>query len=652
MGRVVRVGVVIGTLFGLAGPVRAQSAASQSPITELSLEQLVKVEIPTVVGASRFTQQVIDAPATVTIVTSEEIERFGYRTFADLLRGVRGFYVTYDRNYSYVGTRGFLRPGDYNSRVLLLIDGHRLNDNIYDQGFMGTEFPLDVDLIDRVEVVRGPSSSLYGTNAFFAVINVVTRRGSNAGSGGAVSLGSFNTRAGRATFARAFSNGAEVLLSATEYASNGQREVGVGASGHSVDMDHDRARYLFGSFSKGNWTIEGLYGDRWKGVPTGAFSTALDDPRSETEDARSFVEARYQGAVRGTSVLWRTYYDGYQYDGVYGFGLDSPVYKDFAYGAWWGSEATSTRRLRAHLLTAGAEFRHNTQQDQGGRYEGADTILDDRRQSRQWALYGQDEFKISPNVILSVGVRYDYWPTFGGTTNPRLGLIVKPTATSSIKLLNGTAFRAPNAYELFYYGDFGDTLRPETIRTTELAWEQYARGQIRFTVSGFRYDIKDLISQQQDPTTNLGIGFANIGRAGAAGFEAEVEKSWHGGVQALGSYTFTVATSEPDDEPLSNSPRHLGRTRVSMPLFGQHATVGIEGLYTSERRTITGETTSGFSIANLTVNSRELFHRVRLSFDIDNLFNRSYTDPGAEEHVVPTIPQDGRTARVRLSWHF
>src|SRR5205814_525609 len=85
--------------------------------------------------------------------------------------------ITYDRNYTYVGVRGFQRPGDYNSRVLVLVDGHRLNDPIYDEAYVGTEFPIGIELIDRVELIRGPSSSLYGTNAFFAVINVVTKKG-------------------------------------------------------------------------------------------------------------------------------------------------------------------------------------------------------------------------------------------------------------------------------------------------------------------------------------------------------------------------------------------------------------------------------------------------------------------------------------------
>lgn len=157
----------------------ATFAQEQTPpdLSQLSIEQLMNVKVETVYGASKFLQNVSDAPASVTIVTADEIERYGYRTLAEILASVRGFYVIYDRNYTYVGVRGFSRPGDYNARILFLIDGHRHNDDIYDGSDVGTVFPLDIGLIDHVEIIRGPGSAVYGTGAVVAVVNVVTRRG-------------------------------------------------------------------------------------------------------------------------------------------------------------------------------------------------------------------------------------------------------------------------------------------------------------------------------------------------------------------------------------------------------------------------------------------------------------------------------------------
>ena len=92
-------------------------------------------------------------------------------------------YVTDDRNFSLVGTRGFAKPGDYNSRILLLVNGHRVNDNVFGQAEIGAEFGLDPAMFERVEIIRGPASSLYGDSAFFAVVNVITRTGASLGGG-------------------------------------------------------------------------------------------------------------------------------------------------------------------------------------------------------------------------------------------------------------------------------------------------------------------------------------------------------------------------------------------------------------------------------------------------------------------------------------
>src|SRR5215467_12769260 len=177
-------------------------------------EKLLLQEIPSVYGASKYEQKVTEAFSSVSIVTADEIKKFGYRTLGDILRSVRGFYVTYDRNYSYVGIRGFSRPSDYNTRILLLIDGHRLNENVY----VGTEAVLDVDLIDRVEIIRGPSSSLYGSNAFFAVINIITKSGRDfQGVEGSASVSSYQTYEGSLSYSRRWQNGVEGLLSGTYY---------------------------------------------------------------------------------------------------------------------------------------------------------------------------------------------------------------------------------------------------------------------------------------------------------------------------------------------------------------------------------------------------------------------------------------------------
>ena len=140
-------------------------------------ESVLFQDIPSVYGASKYDQSVLDAPSSITVVTAEEIARYGYRHLADVLGAVRGFYTRYDRTYHYAGVRGFSRPGDFNTRLLLAIDGRALNDNLYGSTGVADDIPVDIDTIERIEIIRGPGSSLYGTGAFFGVINIVTKRG-------------------------------------------------------------------------------------------------------------------------------------------------------------------------------------------------------------------------------------------------------------------------------------------------------------------------------------------------------------------------------------------------------------------------------------------------------------------------------------------
>jgi iron complex outermembrane receptor protein len=141
-----------------------------------------------------------NAPASVTIVTAEQIERFGYRTLAEVLQSVRGFYISNDRNYTYVGVRGFSRPTDYNNRVVLLLNGQILNENYYNSTYVGSEMGIPLNGLERIEIVRGPGSALYGTGAMFSVINLVTPSGeAEWGGHGHVELGSRGHRAASAT---------------------------------------------------------------------------------------------------------------------------------------------------------------------------------------------------------------------------------------------------------------------------------------------------------------------------------------------------------------------------------------------------------------------------------------------------------------------
>ena len=151
MPGLIRMRVAISVLFLSMFSVSASAQDDQGSLD--SFEQLMNTEVTSVVGASKYQQEVTDAPASVSIVTSDDIRKGGYRNLSEILNSVRGFYITYNRGYSFVGMRGFSPLGDYGTRLLVLVDGHRLNDAVYEQAPVGSDFPVDIDLIDRIGVV-------------------------------------------------------------------------------------------------------------------------------------------------------------------------------------------------------------------------------------------------------------------------------------------------------------------------------------------------------------------------------------------------------------------------------------------------------------------------------------------------------------------
>lgn len=630
-------------------PARAGEPVRMASYNE---EALLFSEIPSVIGASKYEQKVTEAPSSVSIVTSEDIKKYGYRTLSDILRSVRSFYVTYDRDYSYVGVRGFAPPGDYNSRILLLIDSHRTNDNIYDQALIGTEGMLDVDLIDRVEVIRGPGSSLYGSNAFFAVVNIITKRGRDL-RGAEVSTErlSYDAYRGRLTYGNKFSNGAEAVLSGSAYNSEG-RSLSFPA-GVAENADYDRYHSFFTKVAWNDLTLGSAYVSRTKGIPTGAFGTDFNDPANKTKDEHAYLDLKYDRSFDNqTDVEARVYYDYYRYTGDYMYtGL---LNKDLGYGDWWGSEIRATKKFFwSQRVTLGGEYQGNLRQDQRNYNIDGSSPWEDARKSRILAVYLQDEVALAKNATLNAGIRYDHYSTFGGTTNPRIAFIFNPTEKSAVKMLYGSAFRTPNAFEL-YYAITGlnvpnPGLNPEKINTYELVYEQYLGEGVRISASGYSYRIRDLISQVD---TGAGTMFDNIDKVTANGAELEIENKWSNGMEGRISYSLQRAEDKMTGEPIPNSPAQLGKLIVSIPVVTEKLLAGIEEQYLSRRRTLAGNYAEGFYLTNLTFSSRNPINRLEVSASIYNLLDKKYSDPVSADLPLDTVQQNGRNYRLKLTYAF
>ncbi len=560
-------------------------------------------ETPIVYSAAKYEQKINEATASITIISADQIRKYGYRTFAQVLQSVPGLFATYDRNYDYLGVRGFNRPGDYNSRVLLLVDGHRLNDAVFDQATIGTDAPVDVDLIDRVEIVRGPSSSLYGTNAFFGVINVITKRGRDIkGAEGSWENSSYTSNKGRLTDGQKLSNGLEFIMSGSYYYSVGQQNLFYQEfntpdqnNGIAHRMDQDTFHNFFAKASYGDFTLQGGYVGRKKRIPTAAFGTIFNNGRDATVDNRGYLDLKYQHEFANQlTVKGRLYYDRYYYRGDFLIDYPPPTLnQDFLTTDQAGGELTLVKRLfDKHKVTLGSEFRSQLRMDQSNKdAEPPATYLDDKRKSNIGAVYLQDEFAITDRLILNAGFRYDHYSTFGGTVNPRAGLIYTWRDTTA-KLLYGRAFRAPNPFEQFYVGDgvskANPDLKPEIINTYELVLEQYIGRHLRGSASAYYYEIDKLISQVLDPSDGL-LVYRNGDKINAKGLELTLEGKLPSGWDGRLSYAIQEARDSASDRLLTNSPQHLVKGNLIIPLYSDKVFASLETRYMSSRLTLTGD---------------------------------------------------------------
>lgn len=643
------------------------AARAQSALPDLTLEDLMKLDAGEVFGASERLQPVVEAPASISFITAEEIARYGYRTLADILRGVRGMYVTDDRNFSLIGTRGFAKPGDYNSRILLLVNGHRMNDNVFGQAEIGAEFGLDPAMFERVEIIRGPASSLYGDSAFFAVVNVITKTGASLrGASIALETGTLGTQLVRAAVGRSLAGGLDVALSGTYERSDGATRLYFPAfdapgtnNGVAEGLDGERVGQFFGHLSFKGLTLTGAYGSRLREIPTASFGTLFNeqDSREQTTDRHTLVDAQYGGSVGGTSATVRVSFDRFSYDGIYPLaggqdGEPSIVGFNGVVGTRLTVGSGLTRAFRGkQTVRAGVEFIYNLRQDQTTRFTDSPVLfLDSALSSTQHAIYGQDEIKLARWLIVNAGLRYDAYEEFTRVT-PRAALIVTPSSTQAFKYLYGKAFRAPNAYELntSYFGERVLDLRPEVIDTHELVWERYPNDWLRTSVSTYFYEADRLITAVLDDSTRLGSSFVNQGVVRAKGLELEAQMRLSGTSRALVSYALQSAVDQETDAELPNSPRHVAKARIALPGPTPRSQVSVEGQYLGRRTTLAGTTVSAATPVNVTIvqpigRAWEIFGTVR------NVFDERYADPASSAHRQDAIPQNGRTARIGLRW--
>jgi outer membrane receptor for ferrienterochelin and colicins len=645
-----------------ANNTNSRAAAGQD-LTQMSIEALMQIEVPTISSASKFAQKATAAPASVTVVSADEIQHYGYLTLADTLQSVPGFNISYDRNYAFLGVRG-LSLGDFNSRILLLVDGHRVNNNLTDGASIDNSFILDMDLVDHVEIIRGPSAVLYGNNAFFGVINVVTRQAAQL-NGFEVSgqYGSFDSYRARVSYGKVFTNGLEMLLSGSFYDSAGVSDLfypEYNSPAHNFGVaeyrDREWAASAFGSLRYRDFTLEGAFNRRDKDNPTAQYFTTFNAPGLRTEDDRAYVNLKFDHEFPdivdvNAQVYWdyNDHFIGYPFSaGPYQF-----LYDEMQRGEWWGAELQVSKKLwDKHTFTIGGEYRDDfLQHDRLYDALHGPVYTDSNRTRQSYGAYGEAELEIFKPLHLNGGVRYDQYGDFDPTVNPRVALIYDPFEKTTLKAIYGTAFRAPNFIELS--DPRFQNISPENITSYELVYEQGIGKNLRSAISGFHNEMEDLIVFANGRYNNL--------NAESTGVELALEAGWTNGLKGRASYTLQHAENENGSLNLPDAPSQLVKFNVSAPIIKEKLFASLEVQFTDRRRTYStsssGKTVPGLDVeayntVNFTLYSHNLLKNLDVSATVYNLFDEHYSDPATPSHLQSQIQQDGRSFGMKLTYRF
>lgn len=649
--------------------------------------ELIPVE--EVMAASRVTEAVEDAPSSVSIVTRQELRAMNYTTIAEAVRGVRGIFVGDDTSYTNVGFRGFAPPGDYGARVLVLVDGQPTNDDYVGSSFVGYDARADIDDIERIEVVRGPGSALYGTGAFFGVINLVTRD-RNAPTHGevAVSAADGSVGRGRAT--------AQVRLSPS---AGGWMSV---AGAHGSGRDYFFAEYASDPATGGNargvdgfdtgtvngrvWykalTLQWLFTSRKKTLPSGEFETIFGDPRTHFTDTRGLLELRFEPKVGAkVQLLSRAHLNLYNFDDylAYGPADGGPATETFR-GRWMGLEQRVVYSPIPELrITAGGEGQWHFEAKQTGVTPSASYLGQDNPFT---VLAGYLVGDVAPvrAVRVSAGARLDSYSNFGSSLNPRVAVIVRPYEAGVVKIMGGTAFRAPSVYEHFYQGPTqtpGLDLKPEHVASAEIELTHRFAGDLSATLATYANYVTDLIVLGGGGTVQNPNQYANSSTPiESLGVELEVRREWQNGwmVGATYAYQHTRYCAGsllgcPGDtaglREVPNSPDHLGSVKAAAPLFGAllvaMSRLSVQGprfdkYDQSPTSQLSGDPPQGRTTAaaiwDVVLSGEAARYRLRYALGLYNAMDTRYAVPVSREFAQTTMVQNGRTLLLSTQVSF
>ena len=636
-----------------------------------------------VVSALKKPRTVLKSPAIMSVITSKQIKQMGFRTLTEILRIVPGFYISMDETgEKEIAVRGVL--DDASQKIKVLIDGHSIND-VWRGGAMWNFDDLPVENIKRIEVIRGPGSALYGQNAFLAVVNIITKDTEDIDgfqvttSGGSFSTQNYNLLFGRELgdlkisgfldyfdtqgFSRKIEQ--DVLFPATASRSPGQSQNRKEKTDLNLRLSYNNLEAKAKYMKKRRKDYIGV-GD------------ALNE-ESILRDTYMFTELTYKLSLNEKlNMTPKIYYDQYNYDpffeqrpdghlGVYPEGIKGQLrFKQRTIGF---ENQVNYKLFEGNELTFGLQYEWIHQHDikySKNSHPVTDanltTVTDfthdlpfTRKATRHiYAFYLQDEWNVTKDIDLTVGVRHDRFTRFEGTTNPRIGLIWRFIEDAHLKLLLATAFKAPSFQEMFLTNNSvkigNPSLDPEKINTFEIGLGYNFTKHIRASMNYFYNRIRDKIILDAGSPKQ----FQNGGGSRIQGIEAEWKADFGNDNYVFANYTFQDAEDTRNRNRLPDVPVHSGNIGINAGLC-EYANANLITLLSGPRPREDGDTRRdipGQAIVNLTLIGKNFVDNFEVRGSVFNLFDKSYYDPSPQNTVPTDYPQQGRSFIIELRFEF
>jgi outer membrane receptor for ferrienterochelin and colicins len=642
------------------------SKAGSGSSTAESPELLLFKDMPVVVAAGMRVQTQKEAAASVSVVDANDIELFNYRSLADVLRGQRSFYLYTDGLNWFAGVRGFQRPGEWNARILVLEDGRPTNDIIYGQSHLDMDFVLPMEAIKQIEVVRGPGSALYGTNAVFGVINQVTKDGADInGVQAKIEGGTGDTAHGNFLFGQKFDNGWDVVADFSGYRSQGDNDIiydGVTDAahnyGHIGDSDYEGVYSGFFKAKKGDFTFEIDNASRLKDNSDATYLTSWFNP-GHMYERRTNATFKIDHDFSDTdSVHVMVYYGHYHYFQTLPFAPAPPtpanLYVTEGQDDWVGEQIHYDWQMtKAFHLLVGAEGTQSLYILQEDHDALNGPLLHVPSSYNSEALFTEAELKATSWLTLTGGVRLDQVQRIGLNVSPRVAAVITPNKQDTFKALYGRAFRDPNLYEFEYASPGANTpnpkLNPEVVDTYELIWERQFKSGWSTTLNTYLWKMSDAMENVVLPDGS--VQTRNGPALWAHGVVAEADRRWDNGASFRVYASYSRADSEGDG--LTHSPNWIVGASTAISIC-KNTFLAIEPQIVAPMKSDLGDYTSPSFVTNIVLTSRDFYPGWTIQAGAYNLFSNYARLPrdGPFNQYQPTLNYPQTMYLFSLSHRF